>query len=163
MKRTTMLLAAMLAGATGCDEKAAPGAPKTAETAAPKAPTAATAAAPSAAPSAAPPTEAPAPSFTGPVKVYDCGSKGQKPCPMQGWMKTVMASAASSGEGDKLAQALIYAAARVPPGYTGWAEISNVGATKARAGDIDGAKASCKQCHDLYKDSYKVAMRDRAW
>ena len=40
-------------------------------------------------------------------------------------------------------------------------EVGGAGATKAKAGDVDGAKASCKQCHDAYKDRYKATMRDR--
>jgi hypothetical protein len=110
-------------------------------------------------------TTAPAPSgsaASGP-KQFDCGAKGQKACPMQGWMKSAMASAASSGDGEKLAQALSYAAGKSPPGYGSWASIASAGAAKAKAGDIDGAKASCKQCHDLYKEKYKTTMRDRPW
>jgi hypothetical protein len=157
MKTTTMLLAgamACLAGATGCDDK--PAAPKPADTAPPAPPTATAAPTP-------PPTASAAPSFSGPTKVYDCGAKDQKPCPMQGWMKTVMASAASSGEGDKLASALTFVAVHVPPGCPDWTAMANVGVAKAKAGDIDGAKASCKTCHDAYKESYKLTMRDRPW
>lgn len=94
-------------------------------------------------------------------KSFDCGAKGQKPCPMQGWMKSVMATASSSGEGAKLASALSYVASRPPPGFGTWASIANAGVTKAKAGDIDGAKATCKQCHDAYKEKYKTTMRDR--
>jgi hypothetical protein len=160
MMRTTMLLAGVMAltGAMGCDDKTA--APKPADTAAQKAPTAATVA--TAAPTQAP-TATAAPSFSGPVKDWGCGAKEQKPCPMQGWMKTVMASAASSGEGEKLAQALTYVAAHVPPGCPDWVAMANAGVAKAKAGDVDGAKASCKTCHDAYKESYKLTMRDRPY
>jgi hypothetical protein len=117
-------------------------------------------------------TSAPVPSEVAPspsgsadasTKTYDCGAKGQKPCPMQGWMKTTMAAASSSGDGDKLASALSYVAAHVPPGFAGWAAIASAGAAKAKAGDIDGAKLSCKQCHDAYKEKYKATMRDRPY
>jgi hypothetical protein len=96
-----------------------------------------------------------------PGKTYDCGAKGQKPCPMQGWMKTVMADATSSGDAKKMASALEYAAARPPPGFPEWVAMAKAGAAKAKAGDVDGAKESCKQCHDAYKDKYKATMRDR--
>ncbi len=95
------------------------------------------------------------------AKVFDCGGKGQKLCPMQKWMKTVMAGASSSGDGAKLAEALTYVAKHPPPGYATWAAISNEGAKKARADDVDGAKASCKQCHDQFKSKYKATLRDR--
>ena len=94
-------------------------------------------------------------------KEFDCGAKGQKPCPMQGWMKSVMGSASSSGDGEKLAAALSYVASHSPPGMGSWSSISSAAAAKAKAGDIEGAKTSCKQCHDLYKASYKKTMRDR--
>jgi hypothetical protein len=95
------------------------------------------------------------------AKTFDCGAKGQKLCPMQKWMKTVMAGASSSGDGAKLAEALTYVANHPPPGYATWAAISIDGAKKARADDIDGAKASCKQCHDQFKSKYKATLRDR--
>jgi hypothetical protein len=111
------------------------------------------------------PTAGPAPTGSaaaGP-KTFDCGAKGQKPCPMQGWMKSVMASATSSGDATKIANALAYTAGKPPPGMGSWVAISNEGVAKAKAGDIDGAKASCKKCHDLYKEKYKTTMRDRPW
>ena len=100
---------------------------------------------------------------TGPsaAKTYDCGGKEQKPCPMQGWMKRVMAPASSSDDGEALAKALAYVAEHAPPGFPDWVAIAGAGAVKAKAGDVDGAKASCKQCHDAYKDRYKATMRDR--
>ena len=99
---------------------------------------------------------------TGP-KTFDCGAKGQKACPMQGWMKGVMGPATSSGDAEKIAKGLDYIAAKPPPGMGNWSSIAKSGAAKAKAGDIDGAKASCKTCHDQYKDKYKTSMRDRPW
>ena len=58
-------------------------------------------------------------------------------------------------------KALTYAADHPPPGYSDWTSIAKAGAAKAKTGDVEAAKASCKQCHDLYKESYKAAMRDR--
>ncbi|MGK4006072.1 hypothetical protein WMF31_25865 [Sorangium sp. So ce1036] len=147
--------------------------PTAAATAAPAAPTetAAAAAAPAETAAAAAPkassAAAAAPAATGAAqggeKKFACGAKGQKLCPMQAWMKSTMASATSSGDGAKIAKALLYVAGKPPPGMGSWASISRAGAAKAKAGDIDGAKASCKQCHDLYKDKYKKTMRDRPW
>ncbi|WP_234022929.1 hypothetical protein [Sorangium cellulosum] len=96
-------------------------------------------------------------------KEFGCGAKGQKACPMQGWMKTVMQSATTSGDGAKIASALEYVAAKPPPGMPKWVAISKDGAEKAKKGDIDGAKASCKACHDLYKAEYKANLRDAAF
>jgi hypothetical protein len=122
---------------------------------------------------AAPATETAAPSAAvgegreakeGPAgKTSDCGAKGKLPCPMQGWMKGVMASASSGGDGAALAKALTYVADHAPPEFGEWAAIAREGAAKAKAGDIDGAKMSCKDCHDRYKETYKRTMRDRAF
>lgn len=114
---------------------------------------------PAASASADPTDEADAP-LAG-AKTFDCGAKGQKPCPMQKWMKTVMAGASSSGEGARLAEALTYVANHAPPGFATWSALATDGAKKAKADDIDGAKMSCKQCHDQYKKKYKSTLRDR--
>ena len=76
-------------------------------------------------------------------------------------MKKVMAPASSNEDGAELAKALTYVADRAPPGYAGWPAIARDGAAKAKAGDIDGAKTACKQCHDAYKEKYRTEMRDR--
>jgi hypothetical protein len=95
------------------------------------------------------------------AKTFDCGAKGQKPCPMQKWMKTVMAGASSSGDGARLAEALTYVAKHAPPGYPTWSALATDGAKKAKADDLDGAKVSCKQCHEQYKKKYKSTLRDQ--
>jgi hypothetical protein len=144
-------LAVAVAVALGCakDEGGAPP---------PPAPTVAASA--SASPGAtvlAPPEEADAPA----APAWDCGAKGQKPCPMQGWMKGVLAGAVASGDPAAIAAALEHAASKPPPGYAEWTAVAADGAARARAGDLDGAKASCRRCHDLYKQSYVKTMRDR--
>lgn len=118
--------------------------------------------------STAPPTSA-APSTSAseaatdapPGKTWDCGAKGQKPCPMQGWMKTTLGPAAGNDDAAKLASGLTFLATHAPPGYPAWVSMSQAGAAKAKAGDLEGAKESCKQCHDAYKEKYKETMRDR--
>ncbi|WP_437745902.1 hypothetical protein WME73_13610 [Sorangium sp. So ce302] len=159
----TAATAAVPAAATAEPTAAASAAPaetaaataEPAETAAPKATAAASAAA------------AAGPASTGAAqageKKFECGAKGQKMCPMQAWMKSTMASATSSGDAAKIATALQYVASKPPPGMGSWVAITKAGIAKAKAGDVDGAKASCKQCHDLYKEQYKKTMRDRPW
>lgn len=182
-----------LASVFGCNENkpegtSTPEAKPSATTPAPSAAPAATAEAPKVEPSAAPsasaaaaPTEvasaaasaaaAPttsaaaggdAPAAAGP-KTFDCGAKGQKACPMQGWMKGVIGPHTSAGDAEKIAKDLDYIAAKPPPGMGNWSAIAKEGAAKAKAGDVDGAKASCKKCHDQYKEKYKTTMRDRPW
>ena len=97
------------------------------------------------------------------LKDFECGGKGKKPCPMQGWMKSVMQSASTSGDGAKLASALEQAGAKAPSGMPEWKRISAEGAAAAKKGDIEGAKKSCKSCHDLYKKEWQEKRRDEAW
>jgi hypothetical protein len=94
-------------------------------------------------------------------KTFACGNKGQPTCPTQSWMKANMGPAAASGDGPDLAKGLDYIAAHAPAGMPNWSGIAKGGAAKARAADIDGAKASCKSCHDQYKAKYKAEVRDR--
>jgi hypothetical protein len=94
---------------------------------------------------------------------WGCGGKGQKACPMQGWMKGVMARAVSGGDNDKIAQALDTIASKPVAGYSQWSAVAADGAAKARAGNIDGAKESCKKCHALYQEKYKTTLRDQPW
>lgn len=109
-------------------------------------------------------TAEPAPSANSSAKPkYDCGGKGQKSCPMQGWMKGVMARALAGGDNDKIAQALSTIAAKPVAGMGSWSSIAATGAAKAKAGDIPGAKRSCKKCHALYQKRYKTSMRDQPW
>jgi hypothetical protein len=166
-----MELAAALVGAgvvaVGCAGKPASGdaagsAAPVATTAAPTVTASAVATATAAEPAPAA-TEVPSAEPAVPTRHYDCGARHQKPCPMQGWMKKVMAPASGSGDGAKLAEALEYASRRPPPGYADWTKIAEEGAKKAKAGDVDAAKQSCKTCHDAYKDDYRAKMRDRAW
>jgi hypothetical protein len=185
MNRTQLLSSAtLLLALFACDEKpptptAASGDAKTAAATATTTATASAAtttaaatatatadasAAPSAdASSAATATASAAGSATAGAKKFDCGEKGQKLCPMQGWMKGVMTRAVSDGDPTKLAAALNTVASKPVAGFGEWTAIAAAGAAKAKAGDTDGAKESCKKCHALYQKKYKDTMRDQPW
>jgi hypothetical protein len=79
---------------------------------------------------------------------------------MQAWMKANMAPAAANADADALAKALDYVSQHAPAGFTNWSKIAKDGADLARKKDVDGAKKSCKTCHDQYKAKYKEEMRD---
>ena len=95
-----------------------------------------------------------------PTKEYACGAAG-KPCPLQGWMKTTLAAAATRGDADAMANGFDYLAARSPAGYSDWARIAKEGAALARKKDIEGAKGACQSCHTKYKSKYREELRDR--
>ncbi len=102
---------------------------------------------------------APAPS--GSAKVFTCGKKPLPDCPLQGWMKANVNPAMAASDTPKLGEALEKIAKLGPPGYPNWVSISMDGAKAARSGNLDGAKASCRTCHDQYKAKYRNELRDR--
>jgi hypothetical protein len=83
------------------------------------------------------------------------------PCPLYAWMKANTSAAMSAQDFGALAVALDKVVGFAPAGYTNWASISKDGANAARAESLDGVKASCRGCHNQYKDRYKKEMRDR--
>jgi hypothetical protein len=91
----------------------------------------------------------------------ECGTKPLPDCPLQAWMKANTNPAIAANDLPALAIALDKTAGFAPAGYTNWASIAKDGAKAARAGDMTAAKASCRTCHDQYKDKYKKEMRAR--
>lgn len=88
-----------------------------------------------------------------------CGSK-ENPCPLQKWMQANVGSKMADGNMKAVADGLDKAAALSPdPSWTEWATMSKAGADAARKGDTAGVKASCKNCHDKYKQQYKDKYR----
>jgi hypothetical protein len=95
---------------------------------------------------------------SGPV---ECGTKPLPDCPLQAWMKTNTNPPVLAGDLPALAAALEKTVAFAPPGYTNWVSIAKDGAAAAKGGDLTAAKASCRTCHDQYKQKYKNEMRAR--
>lgn len=91
----------------------------------------------------------------------ECGKKPLPDCPLQAWMKANANPPVMTSNLPALAIALDKIAGFAPPSYTNWASISKDGAAAARNGDLAAAKASCRSCHDQYKQKYKTEMRDR--
>ena len=76
-------------------------------------------------------------------------------------MKANTNTAIAAGDLPALATALEKTVSFAPAGYTNWATIAKDGAKAAKGGDLVAAKASCRTCHDQYKDKYKKEMRTR--
>jgi hypothetical protein len=76
-------------------------------------------------------------------------------------MKANTSAAMSVQDFDALAKALDKVVTFAPSGYSNWASIARDGASAARAQVLDAVKASCRSCHNQYKDKYKKEMRDR--
>jgi hypothetical protein len=78
------------------------------------------------------------------------------------WMKPNMGAPLAGQDFDTLKASLTLVASKPPPGdYPQWASISTAGAAAAAKQDLAGTKASCKQCHDLYKEKYKKELPTR--
>ena len=88
-----------------------------------------------------------------------CGTS-DNPCPLQKWMRANMGAALAAADTDALAKALDHVAGLSPdPSWATWSQFAKQGSTAAAAKDMNGVKASCKSCHDAYKDKYKAQYR----
>src|SRR4051794_5879258 len=76
-------------------------------------------------------------------------------------MKTMGAQTAS---GDAKALAPIFAKTKGmgKAEFANWEAISDKGKAAADKGDLDGAKATCKECHDAYRSTYKTKYGSKA-
>ena len=81
---------------------------------------------------------------------------GDAKTPLGKWMKPNVGVPFASADYPTVQQSLTLVAKNPPPtgDYGQWATIANAGATAAGKQDHDGTKATCKQCHDLYKQKY---------
>ncbi|MBX3189236.1 MAG: hypothetical protein KF819_19590 [Labilithrix sp.] len=121
-------------------------------------------AAPSASAPAAKNAASAAPSASAPPSASanaECGTKPLPDCPLQAWMKANTNPPIAANDLPALATALDKTVGFAPPGYANWASIAKDGAKAARAGDMTAAKASCRTCHDQYKQKYKDEHRAR--
>lgn len=48
------------------------------------------------------------------------------------------------------------------PEFANWNAIVDRGKAAAAAGNLDGAKATCKECHDAYRNDYKTKYGSKA-
>ena len=48
------------------------------------------------------------------------------------------------------------------PEFANWNAISDKGKAAADKGDLDAAKATCKECHDAYRTDYKTKYGSKA-
>jgi len=70
---------------------------------------------------------------------------GDPKTPLGKWMKDY----------DALKKSLDLVAGKTPKGdYPQWSAMATAGSAAAAKQDLKAVKASCKQCHDAYKDKY---------
>lgn len=102
--------------------------------------------------------------FAAAASADECGKKGQKPCPLQGWMENNVQAPMEKGEMAKVAAALEKVASIAPDkkwneGDEGWPAIAKAGVAAAKAGDEKALKKSCKSCHKAFRKEYKAKHR----
>lgn len=91
-----------------------------------------------------------------------CGKPGAPPCPLQKWMRANVAGPLSENDTAALSAGLEKTATLVPdPAWSSWGTLARSGAAAAKRGDIAGARASCKGCHDAWREKYRTKYRLR--
>ena len=101
-----------------------------------------------------------------PAQAANCRSNGDG-CPLHDWMEANIPPVIDAGDTARLAALYDQMAGFAPSaswneGARGWRAISEEGARKARAGDLRGARASCKGCHTEWRARYRTEFRARA-
>ena len=76
-------------------------------------------------------------------------------------MKGNPASRLNARDGAGLQAAFRRMIAFAPPGFEGWTATAQAGESAAKKGDIEGARAACKSCHEQHRDAYRTTMRTR--
>jgi hypothetical protein len=80
---------------------------------------------------------------------------GPPKSPLGKWMKPNMSAPLAASDYDALKKSFDVVASKVPSGdYANWAQLAQQGSSAAAGQDLKGVKASCKGCHDAYKDRY---------
>ena len=97
-----------------------------------------------------------------PQQEATCGRPGLPPCPMQAWMRANVAAPLASADLPALTSGLQRSAKLCPDAtWTSWVEIAETGAAAAKRGDIAAARASCKACHEAWREAYRAKHRLR--
>jgi hypothetical protein len=80
------------------------------------------------------------------------------------WMKPNIGIPLAGQDFPTLQKNLELVASKIPSGdYAKWAEISKGGAAAAAKENLKEVKASCKVCHELYKEKYKKEFVTKAF
>ena len=81
---------------------------------------------------------------------------GEPATPLGKWMKPNLGAPLAAEDLATLRKNLEFLATKTPSDdYPKWAEYSNAGARAAKKEDLKGVKATCKVCHEVYKERYK--------
>jgi hypothetical protein len=89
---------------------------------------------------------------------------GEAKTPLGKWMKPNVGAALAGQDFATLQKSLDLVASKSPgPSYPKWASIAQAGSAAAAKQDVAAIKASCKQCHEMYKEQYIKDFPTRAF
>jgi hypothetical protein len=77
-------------------------------------------------------------------------------------MMKKMQAQVSTGDAKPLAAIFDATKGKGKPEFSNWNAISDKGKAAADAGNMDAAKATCKECHDAYRNDYKMKYGSKA-
>ncbi len=91
------------------------------------------------------------------VLAASLAAAGEPKTPLGKWMKPNMGAPLAGQDFPTLQKSLELVASKPPPGddYAQWATLAKDGATAAAKQELAGVKASCKKCHDAFKEKYQ--------
>jgi hypothetical protein len=91
------------------------------------------------------------------VLAVTLAAAGEPKTPLGRWMKPNMGAPLAGQDFPTLQKSLELVASKPPPGddYAQWSSMARDGAGAAAKQDLAGVKASCKKCHDAYKERYQ--------
>lgn len=91
-----------------------------------------------------------------------CGAPGLPPCPLQRWMRARVATPLAQDDLVVLAASLERTATLSPDAsWSAWPDLARRGAAAAKRGDLNAARATCKACHDSFREAYRAKYRLR--
>jgi len=73
-----------------------------------------------------------------------------------------MQAQVTNGDAKSLVPFFDVAKSKAKPEFANWIAIAEKGKSAAAAGDLDGAKATCKTCHEAYRADYKTKYGSKA-
>jgi hypothetical protein len=73
-----------------------------------------------------------------------------------------MGGLSASGDAKSMAALFAETKGKAKPEFANWGSIADQGKAAAEKGDLDGAKATCKSCHDAYRNEYKTKYGSKA-
>jgi hypothetical protein len=73
-----------------------------------------------------------------------------------------MGGLSASGDAKSMAALFAETIGKAKPEFANWGSLADQGKAAAEKGDLDGAKATCKGCHDAYRNDYKSKYGSKA-